>query len=107
MPRYPVPPDIREKEKVVGGILTLSQTLILVAGGALTFVLVQTLFKLTGLIPVAILGAAPMAPALWLALGKKKEYGNMEMFQYLILKRRFNRSRKEYPNINENYQTHS
>lgn len=103
MARYAIPPDIREKEKVVGGILTVSQTILIAVGGALSFVLVQGIFKLSNNIVLALLGLLPMIPTLFLALYKKHDYGDMELTQYLIFKWKFDHSRKEFPNINENF----
>lgn len=103
MATYPIPPDVREKEKVVGGIFTVSQTLILVIGVALSFFFINLLYNISGHIVVGIFGAIPMIPALWLALRKKHEYGDMEMIQYFIFLHKFKKSRKEYPNINENF----
>lgn len=104
MATYPIPPDVREKEKIVGGIFTISQTLILVIGVAISFLLINFLYSATNHIVVAIFGALPMLPALWLALKKKHEYGDMEMVQYFVFLHRYKKSRKEYPNINENFQ---
>lgn len=104
MATYPIPPDIREKEKIVGGIFTVSQTLILVAGIAVSFLFINILYNLSGNIVVGLIGAVPMLPVAWLALKKKHEYGDVEMVQYFIFLHKFKKSRKEYPNINENFQ---
>lgn len=55
--RYSIPPDIREKEKIIGGVLTGSQTAILGVGVAITFVVVNLLFNLTNSIVIGVLGA--------------------------------------------------
>lgn len=104
MARYPIPPDIREREKVVGGIFTVSQTLFLALAALVFFAIVSVMYKTTNKIIlsaiVAILAASIFLP---FAFFKKKDYGNVELAQYLIYLFRYKKSRKEFPNINENY----
>ncbi len=100
---YKVSPDIRDKEKIVGGHFTLTQTvflgLALVGGLGLGLLSFQT----TGSIPIVLLmiivGAAPFAP---FAFIKIEKMGDMELFFYLRYKYLFKTNQKVYLNLNEN-----
>lgn len=103
MNTYPVPPDIREKEKVVGGILTVSQTVFVVIGVVLALINVQFIISHTHNILLAILGILPSVPIIAVGVITKHDYGEMELSQFLIYQFFFKRSKKEFPNINENF----
>lgn len=104
MKYYPIPPDTRGKEKIIGGIFTISQFIFLIIGVILGFVLVAVTFQMTNSFVVAgiafIIGVGPFIP---FSFVKKHELGEMELFQYLRLKQKFKKSRKVFPNINERY----
>lgn len=101
---YPIPPDTRGKEKIIGGIFTISQFIFLIIGVILGFILVAVTFKMTNSFVVAgiafIIGVGPFIP---FSFVKKHELGEMELFQYLRLKQKFKKTRKVFPNINERY----
>lgn len=101
--RYAIPPDIREKEKIIGGVLTGSQTVIIAVGAAVAFIVVNGLYNLTANVVIAVLGVAVLVPFGYVALKRMPKYGDIEYSQYLIFKHRYNKSRKEFPNINENF----
>lgn len=100
---YNIPPDTREKEKIFGGMFTLTQTIFLVlavvcGGGA--FLLT---FSLIGLVPSLILGMIVAIPFVPFAFIKVESCGNVELFEYLIIMWKYNQSQKVYINLNENY----
>lgn len=100
---YEVSPDIREKEKVVGGMFTMTQTVFLglafVCGGGFGIMT----FSATGNIPLAIfiivLGSVPFLP---FAFIKIPSMGDMELFRYLMIRIKYKKSQKVYVNYNEN-----
>ena len=109
MQMYSIPPDTRDKEKIIGGLFTLTQFLFLIIGfgaGALIAFLLNT-FATGGdgsMNAVAILfgmtiGMGIFAP---FAFIKIRSMGDMELFKYLICKLKFEKRNKEYPNININ-----
>jgi len=96
MMTYIVPPDMKEREKIVGGVLTIAQFAWLLGGfiiGGLIFILLYT--PAGGVI--AMLVGLPIAAALGLpfAFYKKNE---LTLFQYLWLKHIFNSKAKRLPN---------
>ena len=96
MRAYPIPPDMNEKEKVIGGIFTLNQFFWLVGGfviGALVFL---TLAQAVGAVPAFIVAFPFMLTGAPFALYKKK---GLTLFQYLKLKREFKKKVKKLPNI--------
>lgn len=100
---YQVMPDIREKEKIVGGRFTITQTIFLAVGvvvGGLLGVLIYNLTKsvVLAIITIAI-GAAPFLPFAFITIEKM---GKMELFFYLWIKFKFDRGQKVFININEN-----
>ena len=101
---YTIPPDTRGKEKIIGGIFTISQFIFLVVGVLLGFLLVIPTYKLTNSFIasgiVFVLGVAPFVP---FSFVKIHRLGEMELFPYLRLKEKFKKSRKEFPNVNEHY----
>lgn len=100
---YKVSPDIREKEKIVGGHFTLTQTvflgLALISGVGLGLVTYQTLNNLPITFFVIILGAAPFIP---FAFVKIEKMGDMELFFFLKIKAEYRFKQKVFLNLNEN-----
>ena len=100
---YQVSPDIREKEKIVGGHFTLTQTLFLalalISGIGLGMLVFQTIGSIPLAILLIILGAAPFLP---FAFVKIEQMGDMELFFYLRLKALYHYKQKTYLNLNEN-----
>ena len=100
---YQIMPDIREKEKIVGGHFTITQTIFLalavISGGGLGLLT----YKATGSIPIALivilLGAIPFVP---FAFIKIEKMGDMELFFYLLIRFKYSRQQKVFLNVNEN-----
>lgn len=100
MRQYLVPPDMKEKEKIVGGILTITQFGWLAIGvviAAIIFVLFFNTLNLWGLIIAVPIGLAIGLP---FAFYKKKE---LTLFQYLKLQHEFNKKQKQLPNRKGEY----
>lgn len=88
---YYVPPDMNEKEKIIGGILTMGQFLWLLAGGIIgvlifisTFNKIGKVFSLIISIPFLLLGT-PFA---------FYKVNDLSLFEYLQRKRKFNNKNK-------------
>lgn len=104
MQRYSLPPTINEQEKIIGGVLTVAQAIFLGIAFVCGFGLAQFGFNLSGNIFVAIIcGAVAALPGIGLAFLKKHDYGDMPISQYLIYRFFFNKSKKEFPNVNQNF----
>lgn len=100
---YKMTPDVREKEKIVGGHFTLTQTIFLalavIVGGACAL----GTYNLTNSIPLAIIVLIIMAiPFLPFAFIKIEKMGDMELFFYLWIKFKFSKGQKVFLNLNEN-----
>lgn len=91
---YKMSADVREKEKVVGGVLTIQQTCWL-AGGCAIFALLLSLFcfKLHWPAIVSILLAAPPGLSFGLIFAFYKK-GELTLTQYLMLKHQFKSKEK-------------
>lgn len=99
MKSYSVPPDINEKEKIIGGFLNLNQFLWLLGGlliGAGVFVILfpilskyslifAGLFSLTG-VPFAVI-----------------KIKNLTLYEYLKRKRAFKKKTKYLPNVKRDF----
>lgn len=100
---YQMMPDIREKEKIVGGHFTITQVIFLaiavVSGGGLAYLT----YNLTNSIPLVILvfiiGTAPFLPFAIITIEKM---GKMELAKYLWIKFQYKNSQKVFLNLNEN-----
>lgn len=98
MSLYVVPPDMKEKEKIVGGVLTIAQFAWLMLGLVVTGAIFALLFGLMK--GYALILALPPGLALGLpfAFYKKEE---LTLFRYLYLKSRHKRKNKSLPNKKE------
>lgn len=86
MSMYQIPPAVNEKEKVIGGILTMKQFVWIMAGVGVGLVLFLIAVGTTGSIGLGIFLAIPaILAALPFAFKKKK---GLELFQYLRYKRK-------------------
>lgn len=103
--RYEVPPDTRQKEAIVGGIFTASQMIFMAVGFIAGALLAMSLFATFNSIVAAgiglVLGWGPFLPFAFVRISKM---GNMELFQYLLIKRKYNKGQKYWLNYNENYE---
>jgi len=108
MKQYQMPPDTRDKEKLFGGIFTITQFIALVVciclGAGLGLLINMIIPSVWSLIVGIILGAIVGAP---FAFYKNRKMGDMELSKYLWLKFLFKRKVKEKIHINENYQRYS
>lgn len=100
---YEVSPDIREKEKVVGGIFTLTQTIflglgLLIGGGTAIMVFTSTGNMILTILDFFILGGIFFP----FAFIKIPSMGDMELFRYLMIRLKFVKQQKIYVNFNEN-----
>lgn len=87
MQYHQVPPDTRDKEKIFGGIFTISQFVFLVIGvvfGALLGLLSYTLFQ--NIIVLAVMFVVGMVVFAPFAFVKIHKMGDMELFKYLVLR---------------------
>lgn len=101
---YDMPADIREKEKIVGGLFTLTQFIFLVIAAVLGIGSVLILQSLTSnLIFSLIVGIILAAPFMPFSFVKIRKYGDIELFNFVLIKLRFRHEIKKYTNINENY----
>ena len=100
---YQVMPDIREKEKIVGGIFTATQTIFLalavVAGGGLAVLTYTATSSVPLALLVLVLGAAPFLP---FAFIKIEKMGDMELIFYLWIRFKYMQGQKIFLNLNEN-----
>lgn len=92
--QHPVYPDMREKEKIFGGILTAGEF-----AWILGFSIVGVIL---GLLAVKVVGAVGLVlfipfcgAGCFMAFYKKHE---MSMIKYLMLKRKYKKKLKRYPN---------
>lgn len=98
MRNYPVPPDMREREKIIGGLLDLSQFIWILIGlgiGAGMFVLTFPLFG-KGSIVFGILGIFSGMPFAFY------EKHGLSLFEYLKRKRTFDKKTKILENVRNN-----
>ena len=95
MAQYPVPPDLSEKEKIVGGLLTAAQLICLIAGigGMAIFSLV--FFQFLNNIAI-IIGAVVFLPLGCLFAFLKIK--GLPLFTYLKLKSGHKKKVKKLPN---------
>jgi hypothetical protein len=93
---YPIPPDMNEKEKVIGGILNINQFFWmlggLLIGASLSAIFVKMFGGAFGLVlalPFCLLGTP-------FAIYKKN---GLTLYQYLTYKRKFKKKVHKLPNI--------
>lgn len=96
---YNIPPNTNEKEKVIGGVLTLNQFFWIVGGIGLGSIIFFTLFKFIGAVPAALIALIFAVSGIPFALYKKNE---LTLFKYIILKRTFKKKQKKLPNKRKN-----
>lgn len=100
---YQIMPDTREKEKIVGGHFTLTQTIFLalglVAGGGGAIMTFKATNNVLLAIIVLVLLAIPFLP---FAFVKVEKMGDKELFFYLLILFKYSQMQKVYINLNEN-----
>lgn len=95
---YTMPPDTREKEKIIGGVLNIYQLLWIGAGIALALLNALLFFRIFRWF-VFIVGVIPIVVGCLFAF---KKMGNFTLFQYLYYKKKFNNKIKRYINKGTN-----
>lgn len=84
---YQIPPDMKEKEKIIGGVLNINQFLWLVGGFVVGAMMFMIFWSITHLLLIAvfftIIGGASTAP---FAFYKKRD---LTLYQYITRKRAF------------------
>lgn len=89
MNMYQVPPDTKEKEKVIGGLFDWGQFFWFLLGAAIGIVVFAILYVLTGIpILAGIFGLLGIASTLPFVFVKKK---GLSLFSYLYYKRKLKR----------------
>lgn len=91
---YKVPPNMKIKEKVIGGVLTLPQGAWLGAGLVLGLVVFALLFGMMGKLAL-FFGFLISLSGVPFAFYKKEQ---LSLFEYLRLKKIFDKKSKELPN---------
>ena len=86
MSTYIVPPDMKEKEKIVGGVLTFPQFGWLMGGLVLAGVIFIVLFPLMNIFGLVLALPVGLVFGLPFAFYKKED---LTFFRYLVLKRKF------------------
>lgn len=101
---YSIPPDTREKERIIGGIFTVSQLIFLIIGLIVGSALAILAFKTTkNLVFTLIMLAIGIAPFVPFAFVKIKKMGDIELAQYLLYKYKYRHSQHRFLNYNENF----
>ena len=96
MRMYNIPPNMSEKEKVIGGLLNLNQFFWVLGGLALSALTFAGTFNIVGGTLALIIAFPLIFSGLPFALYKKND---LTLFRYLTLKRKFNKKIKKLPNI--------
>lgn len=85
MNMYQVPPDTKEKEKVIGGLFDWGQFFWFLAGAGIGILIFTVLFVITGIpILAGIFGLMGIGSSLPFVFVKKKE---LSLFKYMYYKR--------------------
>ena len=94
MRSYSVPPDMNEKEKIIGGVLDIGQFLWILGGlliGAVVFVILFPIFNKYSLIFAMIFGSSGIPFVVIKIEG-------LTLFEYYKRKRRFDKKTQKLPN---------
>lgn len=96
---YQVPPSTTEKEKILGGLLTLAQTAWIAGGLVLAAIIFFVGFTVLGLDKFALFLAFPfLFSGVPFAFMKDKHSKEIPLFTYFIKKYKFKNSIKKLPN---------
>lgn len=91
---YQMPPDTREKEKIIGGLLTMGQLLWILVGVGIYGIFLFTFFSVLKFAAL-VLGLPLLAIGVPFAFVKKEE---LPLFRYLVLKRAYKKKVKGFVN---------
>lgn len=93
---YVVPPDMNEKEKVIGGILNINQFFWILGGLILGAVVFAICFNLIGGTPALVVAGFCCLTGIPFVVFKKN---GLTLYQYITYKQKFKRKTKKLPNI--------
>lgn len=99
MRRYRMPADLNEKDKVIGGILTIAQALWVVPGiilALIVFALVGKTLKVFAIIPCALAFSTCLPFVFYKVNG-------VPLPTYIMRKHKFKQKNKVLPNIREDF----
>ena len=99
MRRYRMPADLNEKDKVIGGILTIAQALWVVPGiilALIVFTLVGKTLKVFAIIPCALAFSTCLPFVFYKVNG-------VPLPTYIMRKHKFKQKNKVLPNIREDF----
>lgn len=99
MRRYRMPADLNEKDKVIGGILTIAQALWVVPGiilALIVFALVGKTLKVFAIIPCALAFSTCLPFVFY-------KVGGVPLPTYIMRKHKFKQKNKVLPNIREDF----
>lgn len=96
MRMYTVPPNMNEKEKVIGGILNINQFFWVLGGLVLSALVFSTTFGIVGGTGSLVLAIPCIFAGTPFAFYKKYD---LTLFQILKLRRKFKKKTKKLPNI--------
>lgn len=99
MRSYTVPPDINEKEKIIGGILNINQFFWLLGGFILGAVMFIITFPLLGKFSLVIGGIFALTGVPFVIIKPK----GLTLYEYLKRKQKFKKKTKHLPNIKKDY----
>lgn len=99
MRSYTVPPDINEKEKIIGGILNINQFFCLLGGFILGAVMFVITFPLFGKFSLVIGGIFALTGVPFVIIKPK----GLTLYEYLKRKQKFKKKAKHLPNIKKDY----
>ena len=94
MRNYVVPPDVNEKEKIVGGIFNINQFFWLLGGLGLGALMLILTFPLFGKGALFIGGLFSLSGIPFVAIKPK----DLTLFEYMKRKRKFKKKTKYLPN---------
>ena len=95
MKMYTIPPNMSEKEKIIGGILNLNQFFWVLGGLVLGGLVFACTFQLLGGTLALIVGFLFCLTGLPFALYKKND---LSLYRYLSLRRKFKNKTHKLPN---------
>jgi len=96
MRMYTVPPNMNEKEKVIGGIFNINQFFWVLGGLGLSAIVFSVMFSVIGGTGALVLAFPFLFTGLPFALYKKHD---LTLFQLMTLRRKFKRKVKKLPNM--------
>jgi hypothetical protein len=93
---YQIPPDMNEKEKVIGGILNINQFFWVLGGLILGAIVFAGVFLILGAQIGAVMGLLACLSGFPFVIYKKN---GLTLYQYLTYKRKFNNKVQKLANI--------